>query len=123
MPIVPMFHANAWGQPYAAWMAGADLLMPDRFLQGEPLCKFVTQEKATLTAGVPTIGSDVLRYAVEHRDTVDLSSLRAIMMGGSAVPLSLMQAFQERHGVRIVQAWGMTETSPLAAVAHPPRGA
>ena len=96
LPIVPMFHANAWGQPYAAWMAGADLLMPDRFLQGEPLCTFITAEKATLTAGVPTIGSDVLRYAVEHRDSVDLSSLRQVMMGGSAVPLSLIEAFKTR---------------------------
>ena len=73
LPIVPMFHANAWGQPYAGWMAGADILMPDRYLQGEPLCRFITAEKPTLTAGVPTIGSDVLRYAVEHRDEVDLS--------------------------------------------------
>jgi fatty-acyl-CoA synthase len=122
MPIVPMFHANAWGQPYAGWMAGADILMPDRFLQGEPLCRFITTEKPTLTAGVPTIGSDVLRYAVEHRDTVDLSSLRAIMMGGSAVPLSLIEAYKSQLGLDVIQGWGMTETSPVAAIARAPKG-
>jgi fatty-acyl-CoA synthase len=121
MPIVPMFHANAWGQPYAAWMAGADLLMPDRFLQGEPLCTFITAEKPTLTAGVPTIGSDVLRYAVEHRDTVDLSSLRRIMMGGSAVPLSLIEAYKSQLDLDVIQGWGMTETSPVAAIALAPK--
>ncbi len=75
----------------------------------------------TLAGAVPTIWLDLLRYADEHRP--DLSSLRRVACGGSAVPRSLMQAFQERHGVEIAQAWGMTETSPLASVAHPPAGA
>jgi fatty-acyl-CoA synthase len=121
MPIVPMFHANAWGQPYAAWMAGADLLMPDRYLQGEPLSRFITEAKPTLTAGVPTIGSDLLRYAVEHRDSADLSSLRNMMMGGSAVPRSLIEAFESELGIEVVQGWGMTETSPVAAIARAPK--
>ena len=120
LPIVPMFHANAWGLPYAGWMAGADFVMPTRFLQAEPLCRLIEQERPTFSGAVPTIWADILRYADEH--PVDLSSLRMVACGGSAVPRSLMEAFQERHGVRIVQAWGMTETSPLAAVALAPKG-
>jgi fatty-acyl-CoA synthase len=121
LPIVPMFHANAWGLPYAGWMAGADFAMPGRFLQAEPLCRFIEQERPTFSGAVPTIWADILRYAQDH--AVDLSSLRMIACGGSAVPRSLIEAFQDRHGVRIVQAWGMTETSPLAAVALPPKDA
>ena len=118
LTIVPMFHANAWGLPYAGWLVGADFLMPGRFLQAEPLMEFVAQEHPTFSGAVPTIWADVLRYAEDH--PIDLSSFRMIVCGGSAVPRSLMEAFEQRHGVRIVQAWGMTETSPLAAVAHPP---
>ncbi|MGI8580077.1 MAG: long-chain fatty acid--CoA ligase [Solirubrobacteraceae bacterium] len=119
LPVVPMFHANAWGLAHAAALAGADLVMPGRFLQAEPLARLIEEEKVTLAGAVPTIWLDLLRYADEHHP--DLSSLRLVVCGGSAVPRSLMEAFQERHGMRIVQAWGMTETSPLAAVAQPPR--
>ncbi len=118
LPIVPMFHANAWGLPYAGWFVGADFLMPDRFLQAQPLSRFVEQERPTVSGAVPTIWADVLRHSEDH--PVDLSSLRMIVCGGSAVPRSLMEAFDERHGVRMIQGWGMTETSPLAAVSHPP---
>jgi acyl-CoA synthetase (AMP-forming)/AMP-acid ligase II len=117
LPVVPMFHANAWGLPYAALLAGADLLMPDRFLQAEPLVRLIESERPTISGAVPTIWSDVLRYAREHGS--DLTSLRLVPCGGSAVPESLMRGFDE-IGVRIVQAWGMTETSPLASIAHPP---
>jgi fatty-acyl-CoA synthase len=120
VPVVPMFHANAWGLPYASWLAGADLLMPSRFLQAEALCDFMAVERATIAAGVPTIWSDVLRH-LERRAT-DLSSLRMLVGGGSAVPLSMMQAFAS-HGLRLVQGWGMTETSPVAAIAEVPKGA
>ncbi|MEW6209342.1 MAG: long-chain fatty acid--CoA ligase [Acidobacteriota bacterium] len=119
LPIVPMFHANAWGLPYAAWMAGADFLMPNRFLQAEPLCRFIEWERPTFSGAVPTIWNDILRYAETHE--VDFSSIRMIVCGGSAVPRILMEKFQERHNVKIIQAWGMTETSPLAAVAFPPK--
>jgi fatty-acyl-CoA synthase len=119
--IVPMFHVNAWGLPYTAWTIGADLLMPGRFLQPEPLCRFISEERPTFAAGVPTVWNDVLRRLDEH--PTDLSSLRLVICGGSAVPRSLMEQFQERHGVRIVQAWGMTETSPIGAVAMPPKDA
>ncbi len=110
LPIVPMFHANAWGAPYAAWMAGADLLMPGRYLQAEPLAKFIASERPTTTCAVPTIWADLLRYSEDH--DVDFSSLQRIMCGGAAVPRALMEAFQERFGIRMLQAWGMTETSP-----------
>ena len=120
LPIVPMFHANAWGLPYAGWIAGADFIMPGRFLQAGPLCQFISAERPTFSGAVPTIWNDILRYA--ESNAVDLSSFRMVVCGGSAVPRSLMEKFQERHNVRIIQAWGMTETSPLAAIAHPPRG-
>lgn len=120
LPVVPMFHANAWGLPYAGWLAGCDFLMPGRFLQAEPLARMIETYRPTVAGAVPTIWNDLLRHVDEH--LTDLSSLRAVPCGGSAVPLALMKAFWERHGVRIVQAWGMTETSPLAAVAHPPKG-
>ena len=121
LPIVPMFHANAWGLPYAGWMTGSDFVMPNRFLQGEPLCKLIMAEKPTVSGAVPTVWNDILAFADKNRDSVDLTSLRLVPCGGSAVPRSLMEAFEQRHGVRIVQAWGMTETSPIAAVAMPPK--
>jgi fatty-acyl-CoA synthase len=119
LPVVPMFHANAWGLPYAALMAGASLVMPGRFLQAEPLVRIIEDERPTVSGAVPTIWNDLLRHAVSHGS--DLSSLRLVPCGGSAVPESLMRSFDEL-GVEIVQAWGMTETSPLATVAHPPPG-
>jgi fatty-acyl-CoA synthase len=118
LSIVPMFHANAWGIPYAAFMCGASLIMPGKFLQAEPLTRMVKEERVTFSGAVPTIWADICRYGEDHE--IDLSSLRMIICGGSAVPRSLMETFEQRYGVRIVQAWGMTETSPLAAVAHPP---
>jgi fatty-acyl-CoA synthase len=120
LPIVPMFHANAWGIPYAAFLCGASLVMPGRFLQAEPLTRMIREERVTFSGAVPTIWADILRYGEDNE--IDLSSIRMIICGGSAVPRSLMEAFEQRYGVRIVQAWGMTETSPLAAVAHPPAG-
>ena len=118
LTIVPMFHANAWGIPYSAFLCGASLVMPGRFLQAEPLTRMVKEEGVTFSGAVPTIWADIFRYGEEHE--IDLSSIRMIICGGSAVPRSLMENFEKRYRVRIVQAWGMTETSPLAAVAHPP---
>jgi fatty-acyl-CoA synthase len=114
-----MFHANSWGLPHAAWMAGADLIMPGRHLQGAPLCRLIREERPTLSAGVPAIWNEALRYADANGG--DFGSLRMILSAGSAVPRSLIDAFRERHGVRVVQAWGMTETSPLVTVATPPK--
>jgi fatty-acyl-CoA synthase len=121
LPVVPMFHANAWGLPYAAWLAGADMILPDRFLQAEPLACMIETERPTVSGAVPTVWNDLLRYAEEHG--TDLSSLRVVPCGGSAVPGSLMRAFQDRHRVTVLQAWGMTETSPVAAIARPPKDA
>ena len=119
LPIVPMFHANCWGLPYTCWMAGADLILPGRFLQAEPMCRLIAAERPTISGAVPTILNDILRYLETH--PTDLSSIRVVLSGGSAVPLSLQQKYQERHGITIMQAWGMTETSPLAAVSRPPK--
>ncbi|MFF7248730.1 long-chain fatty acid--CoA ligase [Embleya sp. NPDC008237] len=120
LAVVPMFHVNAWGLPYAAMMCGASILMPDRFLQSEPLAAMIAAEKPTFGAAVPTIWSGLLDYLDVHK--TDVSSLKEVVVGGSACPPGLMQAFEERHGVRIVHAWGMTETSPLGSVARPPAG-
>ncbi|HEV3284817.1 MAG TPA: long-chain fatty acid--CoA ligase [Solirubrobacteraceae bacterium] len=118
LAVVPMFHANAWGLPHGSALAGADLILPDRFLGAEPLAKLIAAERPTLMGCVPTIFLDLLRYADSHPD-VDLSSLNNAACGGSAVPRQLMKDFEERHGVRIFQAWGMTETSPVATYARP----
>jgi len=120
LPVVPMFHANAWGLAYAAVLAGADLIMPDRFLQAAPLVALIEAERPTLAGAVPTIWSDVLRHVRAHGG--DLSSLRLVPCGGSAVPHALQEAYEKELGVRILHAWGMTETSPLGSVAHPPAG-
>jgi fatty-acyl-CoA synthase len=118
LPVVPMFHGNAWGMPYAGWLVGADLLLPNRFAQAGPLAAFIAGERATLAAAVPTVWYDVLGL---DPGRVDLSSLRLIMAGGAAVPRSLIEAYQQRFGVRIVQGWGLTETSPVASLAYPPK--
>jgi fatty-acyl-CoA synthase len=120
LPVVPMFHANAWGLPYASYMAGASLLMPDRFLAPAPLVRFIEAERPTVAGAVPTIWNAVLQHLRAHGG--DISSLRVVACGGSAVPRSLMEAYEKETGVTIVQAWGMTETSPLGSVAHPPAG-
>ncbi len=121
LAVVPMFHANAWGLPYGAALAGSDLILPDRFLAAEPLAKLIGAERPTLMGCVPTIFADLLHYADEHPE-VDLSSLTNAACGGSAVPRQLMKDFEERHGVRIFQAWGMTETSPVATYSRPKDG-
>lgn len=121
LPIVPMFHANAWGLAYAAMMSGASLCMPDRWLQAEPLVRFIQETRPTLSGAVPTVWNDVLSYLDAHPD-VALDSIRLILCGGSAVPVSLQKALQERHGLVMRQAWGMTETSPVASSANVPLG-
>jgi fatty-acyl-CoA synthase len=120
LPVVPMFHANAWGLPYAAMLAGSSLIMPDRFLQPEPLVRLIEAERPTIAGAVPTIWNGLLQHV--RANGGDLSSLRLVPCGGSAVPHSLMEAYEKELGVTILQAWGMTETSPLGSVAHPPAG-
>jgi fatty-acyl-CoA synthase len=112
-----MFHANAWGMPYAGWTVGADLIMPQQFLQAGPLADIIEATSPTFSGAVPTVLNDILH----NRPDADLSSLRGVVCGGSAVPRSLIEGFDETFGVPVVQAWGMTETSPLAAIAHVPK--
>jgi fatty-acyl-CoA synthase len=122
LPIVPMFHANSWGLAYAAVLTGASLVMPDRWLQAEPLCRFMREARPTVSGAVPTVWNDVLSYLDRHEDVELSSHLRLVLCGGSAVPVALQKALGERHGIHMVQAWGMTETSPVASVARPPLG-
>jgi fatty-acyl-CoA synthase len=118
--IVPMFHANAWGMPYTAFFAGTDLIFPERFLQAEPLARIISEQRPTLSLGVPTIWNDLLHHAQNH--DVDLSSLQLLTAGGAAVPRSLMEAYKERFDIAMIQGWGMTETSPVCAFGRPPKG-
>ncbi|MGA5701978.1 long-chain fatty acid--CoA ligase [Peterkaempfera bronchialis] len=120
LPVVPMFHVNAWGIPHAAFMSGTHLLLPDRFLQPEPLARMIAAERPTVGAAVPTIWAGLLDE-LDHRP-YDTSSLRMVVIGGSACPPSLMRAFEERHDIRVVHAWGMTETSPLGSFGTVPGG-
>jgi len=121
LPIVPMFHANGWGLPYAALMAGADLVLPDRHLDPKSLIDMVETLRPTVAGAVPTIWNDVMHHLEKDPDH-DMSTLRIVACGGSAVPVSLMRNFEEKHGVQIRQLWGMTETSPMATLAWPPPG-
>ena len=114
--VVPMFHVNAWGLPYAAALAGSTLVLPGRHLGAESLARLIERERCTVMACVPTIYADLLRH-VDHTHE-DLSSLHTAVCGGAAMPLALARAFEERHGVRMLHAWGMTETSPLCTVAR-----
>jgi fatty-acyl-CoA synthase len=121
LPIVSMYHANAWGLPYAALMAGADLVLPDRHLDARSVIDMVEKLRPTMAGAVPTIWNDVMCRLEEDPDHA-ISSLRLVVCGGSAVPVSLMRTFEEKHGVQIRQLWGMTETSPTATMAWPPPG-
>jgi fatty-acyl-CoA synthase len=121
LAVVPMFHANAWGTPYGAYFVGADLVMPQQFLQAAPLAAIIATHRPTVSAGVPTIWNDLLRHA--ETNEVDLSSLRSVTSGGAAMPRILMERFSERFGIGMLQGWGMTETSPLCALSTPPKGA
>ncbi|WP_158881745.1 long-chain fatty acid--CoA ligase [Amycolatopsis anabasis] len=118
--IVPMFHAMSWGLPYAALMVGASLIMPDRFLQPAPIARILEAEKPTFAGAVPTIWQGLLQHL--EANPQDISHLREVVVGGSAAPPSMMHAFEEKYGVPILHAWGMTETSPLGSVARPPGG-
>jgi fatty-acyl-CoA synthase len=113
LAIVPMFHAMAWGHPYAATMAGAKQVYPGPFLDPGSLCELISSEMVTVAAAVPTIWIGVLEEL--QRGGHDFSSVRSLVGGGAAVPRSLIAAFRDRHGIELVQGWGMTETSPVGA--------
>jgi fatty-acyl-CoA synthase len=115
LPIVPMFHANAWGLIYSAAMTGAKLVMPGpKMGDGETLCALINEEQVTLSAGVPTVWLALLRHLQASGRRVD--TLKRIVSGGSAVPVSLMRTLEEDYGIAVRHAWGMTEMSPIGTV-------
>ena len=116
LPIVPMFHANAWGIPYSAALVGAKQVLPGRFLDAQSVVELLAAERVTVTCGVPTIWFGVLDFLDAHPGEYDLSALRHMTVGGSAVPESMIRSFEERHGISVLQGWGMTETSPVASL-------
>jgi fatty-acyl-CoA synthase len=118
LTFVPMFHVNAWGIPFGAFLSGSTLHLPGPHMTPEPICEFIATERSTAASAVPTIWAGILQYGAEHE--IDLSSLRIGTSGGAAIPRSLMEAFQTKYGLRIIQGWGMTETSPVGGMAHPP---
>jgi fatty-acyl-CoA synthase len=120
LAVVPQFHAMSWGLPYAAFLIGTSLVMPDRFLQAAPLTQMIEVARPSFAAAVPTIWSDLLNHL--NTNGGDVSSLREVVIGGSACPPSLMHEYLDKYGIRVIHAWGMTETSPLGSVARPPAG-
>jgi fatty-acyl-CoA synthase len=118
MPVVPMFHVNAWGLPFTAVLVGAKQVMPGPHLDPESLLEDLANEKVTITAGVPTIFFGILNKLDEDPSAYDLSNLRAMIIGGSAAPEGMIRAFQERHRLHVLHAWGMTETTPLGTVCN-----
>ena len=119
LAVVPMFHVNAWGLPFTCAMLGATQVLPGPCLDAASLVELFEAERVTLAAGVPTIWHGVLNYLDEHPGH-DLSSLRTMVVGGAAIPESTIRAFDQRHGLHIVHAWGMTETSPLGSISRVP---
>ena len=113
MAIVPMFHANCWGVPYSSTMVGATQILTGIRPDPEAICRIIDSERVTLSLGVPTIWIGVLDYLERSGNTYDFSSLREIASGGSAVPISLIQAYKEKLGIDLVQAYGMTEATPV----------
>ncbi|MGD6855418.1 long-chain fatty acid--CoA ligase [Bacillus infantis] len=114
MPVVPMFHVNAWGLPFAAVWFGTSLVMPGPYFTPKLLAELVQSEKVTITAGVPTIWLGLLKELDENE--YDMSSLRSILCGGSAAPKGMIKAFEQKHKIPFMHAYGMTETSPLVVI-------
>jgi fatty-acyl-CoA synthase len=114
MPVVPMFHAMAWGVPFAATMLGCRQVFPGAHLQPRDLAELIQNERITHTAGVPTLWLGLLNLLENER--YDISSLRAMPVGGSAAPRSMIEAYQKKFNVQIIHAWGMTEMTPLGTV-------
>jgi fatty-acyl-CoA synthase len=117
LPVVPMFHANAWGLAYSAAMAGSKLVMPGAGMDGASLQEMFETEKVTMTAGVPTIWFGLLAHLRETGERMD--SVERIICGGSAVPRAMIEEFEDKHGCEVIQGWGMTELSPIGAASTP----
>ena len=119
LPVVPMFHVNAWGLPFTSALTGAKLVLPGPRLDPVSLLDLTADEHVTFAAGVPTVWMAVLEAIDDEPERWDLSALRRVNLGGAAVPASLIAGF-ERHGLAIIQGWGMTETTPLGTISHLP---
>ncbi len=120
LPIVPMFHANAWGFPYACAMVGAKMVMPGPHLDPASVLELLESERVTISGGVPTVWMSILSWLESGRRSYDLSALRFVLVGGSAPPTAVIRAL-DKHDIRILHAWGMTETSPLGTIARVPQ--
>ena len=118
MPVVPMFHAAAWGLPFSALATGAKLVFPGPKLDPLSLLELMEGEKVTLAAGVPTIWIGILALLDQDPKKFDLHRVRSMLIGGSAAPASMIEGFEKRHGLHVTHAWGMTETSPMGSIAH-----
>jgi fatty-acyl-CoA synthase len=118
LPVVPMFHANAWGYPYLAAALGASLVFPGPHLDPQSLLEDFVEEKVTWTAGVPTIWMGILAMLDADPGKWDLSRMKGMLVGGSAAPRAMIAGFKQRHGMTVVHGWGMTETSPVASTAQ-----
>lgn len=115
LPIVPMFHVNAWGAPYAALMAGSKMVMPGpKMADGEALQNLIETENVTFSSGVPTIWLGLLDYLEKSGKTIP--SMNRVSVGGAACPRTIIERFKDNHGVEVIQGWGMTETSPLGTI-------
>ncbi len=114
LPVVPQFHAMAWGLPYTAALTGANLVMPGPHLKPDALAGLIEEERVTVAAGVPTIWNGLYHELKQNRR--DISSVRALVVGGAAMPRSLIEGYEKELGVSVLHAWGMTETSPLGSV-------
>jgi len=118
MPVVPMFHANGWGLPFTATLVGARQVLPGPHVDAPSLLAAIGAERVTVTAGVPTVWLGVLQLLDGDPGAYDVSSLRSIIVGGAAAPQAMIEGFEERHGLEVVHAWGMTETTPVGTVSR-----
>lgn len=113
LPVVPMFHVNAWGLPYSVPLAGAKMVLPGSALDGKSLYELFEQEQVTFSGGVPTVWLGLLNYVEQNR--LKFSSFRRTVIGGSACPPAMMKTLRHQYGIEVVHAWGMTEMSPVGA--------
>ncbi len=118
LPVVPMFHANAWGLPYSSICVGSKLVFPGPHLDPTSLLDLMATEKVTVAGGVPTIWLGILALLDQEPKKWDLSAMRTMLIGGSAAPASMIDGFQKRHGLGVIHAWGMTEMNPLGTLAR-----
>src|SRR5262249_16818788 len=122
MPVVPMFHAAAWGLPFAATMTGSKIVFPGPKLDPASLLDLMAAERLTLAAGVPTIWLGILALLDQNPTKWDLASVRTMLIGGAAAPPAMIDGFAKRHRLRVTHAWGMTEMNPLGTLARLRRG-